>query len=93
MELAEIRKKIDEIDGQLLTLFCRRMDLVKQVAEYKMEHDMEIFHPQREEAILEKTAAEAEAWYEEYAVGFFREVMRISRGMQQKMIDEAKRDI
>ena len=82
MELEEIRKKIDEIDGQLLELFRRRMDLVREVAAYKIEHRMEVL----EQAILERVAGQAEPGYGEYAVDFFSELMRISRQMQQKMI-------
>ena len=86
MELEEIRKKIDETDGQLLELFCRRMDLVREVAAYKIEHRMEVLRPEREQAILERVAGQAEPGYGEYAVDFFSELMRISRQMQQKMI-------
>ena len=44
MNLDEIREQIDEIDAQILDLFCRRMDLVKNVAEYKIENSIPVFH-------------------------------------------------
>ena len=90
MELEEIRREIDEIDSRILSLFCRRMDAVKHVAEYKMENRMNTRSSVREAEILEKVRQQAEAGYEEYAVAFFREIMRISRQMQQKLIDEAE---
>ena len=37
LDLDEIRKKIDETDRELISIFCKRMDLVKQVAAYKIE--------------------------------------------------------
>lgn len=34
MDLAEIRKKIDVIDDQMLELFLERMDLAEDIAQY-----------------------------------------------------------
>lgn len=39
MELSEYRKKIDEIDAELLALFTKRMDVAAEIAEYKQEKD------------------------------------------------------
>ena len=90
MELNEIREQIDAIDSQLLELFCRRMDVVKGVAEYKIANDMPVLRPEREQAILERVKAEAGDEYGDYAVDLFENMMRVSREMQQKMIDERK---
>ena len=35
MDLSEIRQDIDSIDQQMVDLFCRRMALSAQVADYK----------------------------------------------------------
>ena len=37
MDLKELRGQIDEIDDQLVKLFCQRMDIAAQVAQYKKE--------------------------------------------------------
>ena len=39
MDLTDIRKEIDQIDGQLVNLFVQRMQLSGQVAQYKKEHN------------------------------------------------------
>ena len=44
MNLDEIREKIDRIDRQILELFCSRMELVKGVAEYKIDNSLPVFH-------------------------------------------------
>lgn len=37
MDLQELRRKIDEIDSQIVSLYEQRMDISKEVAEYKIE--------------------------------------------------------
>lgn len=88
MDLEKIREQIDEIDAQILELFCRRMDVVKSVAEYKIENNMQVLRPEREKAILERVRADAGEEYGDYAADLFENIMRVSRQMQQKMIDE-----
>ena len=51
MELIEIRKNIDRVDSQILSLFLERMELSEQVAEYKREHSLPILNRAREEEI------------------------------------------
>ena len=91
MNLDEIRIKIDEIDTQILDLFCRRMDLVKGVAAYKIENDMPVFRPEREKLILERVRADAGEEYGDYAVKLFETAMAVSRDMQTEMIREKQR--
>ena len=47
-ELKDIRKDITEIDNRMAALFCERMELVKQVAEYKQSCGVPVFDPERE---------------------------------------------
>ena len=66
MELSEIRKDIDKIDDQLVRLFCQRMNLSAQVADYKKANNLPIHHPGRERAILQKVAEKAGPEMENY---------------------------
>ena len=52
--LGKLREEIDQIDGELLPLFLRRMDCSQRVAQLKKEAGMAVFAPQREQAILEQ---------------------------------------
>lgn len=92
LDLNEIRKKIDETDQKLVEVFCRRMDLVEKVAAYKIANDMPVLRPDREEAVLERVQVLAGEKYGEYARDLYGHVMRVSREMQQKMIDESVAD-
>ena len=56
VSLEELRNQIDTLDGQLCTLFERRMDLCIQVADYKLQHNLPIFQGAREQAVLQKAA-------------------------------------
>lgn len=92
MELDQIRSKIDEIDVQLLALFCKRMDLSGKVAEFKIAAGMPVLRPEREAEIVQNVEAAAEDYHEgygDYAAELFREIMRLSRMEQQKYIDGA----
>ena len=42
MDLTELRNQIDGIDDQLVQLFCRRMELCAQVAEYKKANGLPV---------------------------------------------------
>ena len=84
MNLDEIREQIDEIDAQILDLFCRRMDLVKNVAEYKIENSIPVFHPGREQSILDRARMRAGEAYGDYAAALFQRMMEVSRRMQEK---------
>ena len=42
MDLNDYRKQIDEIDSQLLDLFERRMELAKDIADYKKQNNLPV---------------------------------------------------
>ena len=54
MDLKELRNGIDDIDGEILRLFMKRMELCRDVAEYKREHDMPVFQGGREQEIVDR---------------------------------------
>ena len=56
MPLDEIRKTIDAIDTQLLDLLSKRADAVHMVGEIKKKEDLEIYAPEREDALLKSLA-------------------------------------
>lgn len=54
MNLDAIRRQIDRVDDQLLTLLEERMGLVHQVGRLKQQSGGVIYRPEREKAILER---------------------------------------
>jgi len=53
MDLLELRQKLDVLDSQLVSLYEERMDICKQVAEYKISTGKKVYDAQRE---MEKIA-------------------------------------
>lgn len=50
--LDEIRTEITKIDGELLELFSKRFQLVREVGEYKKANDLPIRDEKREQDLL-----------------------------------------
>ena len=89
-----IRKKIDEIDEEMRVLFEKRMDCIKEVAEYKFKNNEKLFDPKREELIIEKNIKLLKN--EEYNiayVNFIHVLMDSSKEFQKQWIkfQEAKK--
>lgn len=84
MELSEIRSQIDGIDRELVDLFCRRMALSAQVADYKKEQNLPIYVPARERAILQQVAQQAGEDFEKDARILYSMIFELSRGYQSR---------
>ena len=50
--LDELRAEIDQIDKQMVELFQKRMEVCSRVSDYKRAHDLPVFAPDRERALL-----------------------------------------
>ena len=57
MDLQELRTRIDAVDTELIRLLNERADLVHGVGEVKKAHGLEIYAPEREDALLQSLAA------------------------------------
>ena len=57
-DLASLRKKIDEVDNDLIELLARRMRISRKMGEYKKEKGMTIVQPKRYTEILDKRGAQ-----------------------------------
>lgn len=86
MNLEQLRKQIDGVNTSLLELFEQRMALTKQVALHKKEQGLEVYHPEREQAILEQISAKASVENEQAARVFFSVLMDISKCQQKSAI-------
>ena len=88
MELLEdYRVAIDKIDREITQLLEKRMNVAKAISKYKMENNMQIFHPDREKMVIEKNKGYLEnKEYEELVESFYDNLMYLSRLVQQKEI-------
>lgn len=90
VDLRESRRKIDEVDRQLLELFEYRMQLASEVAEYKKSTGMPIFDPVREEEKLKELKALTKDEENQTAVvDLFTQIISMSRRKQYALLDQS----
>lgn len=91
MDLKQLRNNIDEIDGQILSLFLRRMELCRSVAEYKRVNNLPVFQGGREEEIIRRIKEQtADPNLENGTAALFTTIMDISKHLQnQRLLGES----
>lgn len=91
-KLDELRTQIDDIDAQMIALFEKRMDVTRQVGEYKKENDLPVLDRKREEEVLAKKEAMLKNKYLKTEVkDFFSSIMAISRRQQRALMADQSR--
>lgn len=91
-DLSDYRKEIDELDKELVSLFERRMNVVKKVAQYKKDNNLQVFHKDRENIVFEKAVAcLKDKSYTDEVIKFINATMEIGKGVQKRIIDDTKK--
>jgi chorismate mutase/prephenate dehydratase len=86
VNLDDIRKHIDEIDGQLLDLLSDRADLVHQVGEVKKRDGLQIYAPEREEALLRRLIERNKGRLPEKSIrAIYREIMSAALALEDDL--------
>jgi chorismate mutase-like protein len=90
MELEEIREKIDKLDSELLSLLAKRQSLVSDVADYKIKNNLPIYHPQREQEIIEakKKLGKEYGLRAKYVEKIFKTMIEESKYLQKEIIEK-----
>ena len=86
MDLKECRQEIDKINNEMLSLFLRRMEVSRSVAEYKAEHNLPILNHAREREILGEMTEKAGDEFENYVKTFYSVIMDLSRSYQSTVL-------
>ena len=86
MNLEECRKEIDSIDKELVALFVRRMNVAKDVAEYKRATGKAVYDSERERRLLEKVEENAGEEFGDYARRLYSSILELSRNYQSKSL-------
>ena len=90
VDLADSRKKIDEIDREITRLFEERMEVANDVAAYKRSTGKKVYDPEREEEKIKTLRGLANNEFNETAVeDLFRQIMSISRKYQYQKLGSA----
>ncbi len=84
MELSELRKEIDKIDDQLVSLFLARMEVAAKIADVKQEKGLPIYVPSREREKLLDVAQKAGDEMANYTRVLYSMLFELSRSYQGK---------
>ena len=87
MELKNLRNEIDKIDDELVKLFCQRMELSAQIADYKKQNRLPIYVPARERAKMQDVAEKAGPDMANYTRVLYSMLFELSRSYQAKLSD------
>lgn len=88
-DLQESRKEIDHIDNEIVKLFERRMDVCKDVAEYKLSTGKAVLDRKRElDKIMTLKGKATNDFYAHGVEELFEQIMAMSRKIQYKMLTE-----
>lgn len=86
MNLEDIRRKIDAIDSQLLDLLSTRADLVHEVGVVKKMQGLQIYAPEREDALLRKLLEKNSGRLPEKSIrAIYREIMSAALALEDDL--------
>ena len=89
MDLSQLRQQIDTIDRQIVDLYEKRMDVSRQVAEYKIETGKKVFDKQREQEKIAGVKALTHNDFNSHGVEeLFEQIMSMSRKLQYQILTE-----
>lgn len=85
MSMDKLRKQIDEIDEEILTLIAKRMQKAKKIGEIKRTKGLRIKDNEREREVIEKWKRKAGELNlsKEFVEKIVKEIIRESRTIQK----------
>ena len=86
MNIDELRNEIDSIDSQLIGLFEKRMNVAKEIAQYKSENSLPVADKGRERDVLNRVTSCVSPEIEDYARSLYITVFELSRSYQKKLL-------
>ena len=90
MNIEDLRKKIDGIDSEMCRLFAERMQVVTDIARYKKENNMVVYHPSRARAVLQNISKQLGPEFEGYGRSLYRTIFDLSESYQTRMLSEGE---
>jgi chorismate mutase/prephenate dehydratase len=87
-ELGVIRKQLDELDAQLITLFEKRMKLSEEVAEIKKRGNLALTDEGREGQVVERAVSLGDPQLKGEITLFMKSLMALSKLRQRQLLLE-----
>ena len=86
MELSDYRKRLDEIDKEILHLFSERMDIAVKIASWKQENSLPVLDARREKEKLQRIEEMSDPELSDYSFTLFSMLMELSRSRQNRIL-------
>ncbi|MCK1975765.1 chorismate mutase [Jeotgalicoccus huakuii] len=84
----ELRNEIDRIDRQLMKLFEERMNVTREIADYKRANNIPVLDQAREDKVIEKNVTYLkDHTLDKYAREFTKRLMELSRTRQREALN------
>ncbi len=88
-DLLVLRDEIDEIDRQIVKLYEKRMDICREVAQYKIQTGKKVLDKERERSkISALTGMASNDFYRHGIAELFEQIMSMSRKLQYRLLAE-----
>ena len=86
MDLNTLRQEIDRIDRQIVELFRQRMDVTRQVGEYKQANGIPVLDQERERQVLQNKGELAGGALRPAVTTLYQTIMALSRRQQRDLM-------
>ena len=86
MDLNAYRKRIDEIDDELVRLFAERMEVAAGIAAYKKKNDLPVLDVRREREKLRQIAEKTPEELRDDTARLYTLIFELSRAYQTRLL-------
>ena len=88
--LEELRVELDKIDNQMVELYQKRMNVCREVGDYKVKAGRKVYDRQREQEKLADVASKVDNDFDKNGVReLYTQLMSMSRKLQYQKLVEA----
>jgi chorismate mutase-like protein len=92
MDIADWRRKIDEIDQQLVEILNRRAEAAQEIGRLKRKSSMPIYEPDRERIVLEQVQQGNRGPLEHrHLIQIYERIMDVMRNIQKEEMVQRNR--
>jgi chorismate mutase len=93
MDIADWRKKIDEIDQQLVEILNRRAQAAQEIGRLKRQAQMPIYEPDRERIVLAQVQeVNRGPLHHRHLIQIYERIMDVMRNVQKEEIVERENE-
>jgi monofunctional chorismate mutase len=86
-DLSSFRQEIDSIDDQIRQLFLTRMEIVGEVAKFKMNEGLTVYDHKREEDVISSNLSKiTDDLFKNYYKEVLEQIMKVSKDYQKYLI-------